>query len=54
MSDSIRDIIMSGGTTLEIRRKAREEGMMVLRESGLAKVREGITSIAEVERETVL
>ena len=38
---------------LDLRRKAREEGMFTLRESGLCKVREGVTSIEEVVRETV-
>jgi type IV pilus assembly protein PilB len=54
ISDSIREIIMGGGTTLEIRRQAQTEGMDTLRQAGIHKVRQGVTSIAEVERETVL
>src|SRR6187455_2308354 len=54
ISDGIRDIIMSGGTAVEIKRKALEEGMLTLRMSGLEKIKNGVTTIEEVLRETVL
>jgi type IV pilus assembly protein PilB len=54
ISEGIRDIIMQGGTAVEIKRKALEEGMLTLRMSGLEKIRAGITTIEEVLRETVL
>jgi type IV pilus assembly protein PilB len=54
ISDGIRDIIMQGGTAVEIKRKAIEEGMLTLRMSGLEKIKAGITTIEEVLRETVL
>lgn len=54
MTDDIRELVLSGATAIELRRKAREEGMITLRESGLQKIREGLTSIDEVVRETVL
>ena len=38
----------------EIKRKALEEGMLTLRESGLEKIKAGTTTIEEVLRETVL
>ena len=38
---------------LELRRKAIEEGMITLRASGLRKVKDGLTTIEEVVRETV-
>jgi len=38
---------------LELRRKAVEEGMLTLRQSGLCKVKAGLTTIEEVARETV-
>jgi type IV pilus assembly protein PilB len=38
---------------MELRRKAVEEGMITLRQSGLRKVADGLTSIEEVVRETV-
>jgi type IV pilus assembly protein PilB len=54
ISDGIREIIMSGGTSVDIRKKAIEEGMLTLRMSGLEKIRQGITTVEEVLRETVL
>ena len=53
MTDQLRETIMLGGTTLDIKRKALEEGMISLRRSGLTKIMEGTTSIEEVVRETV-
>jgi type IV pilus assembly protein PilB len=46
-------LILVGASGLEIRRKAVDEGMITLRQSGLRKVRDGLTSIEEVVRETV-
>ena len=54
VNDDIRDLILSGGTAIDIRRKAAETGMINLRRSGLIKIKEGITTIEEVVRETVL
>src|SRR5450830_109449 len=53
-SDEIRDMILSGSTSIELKRKAVEEGMLTLRMSGLQKIREGATTLEEVLRETVL
>jgi type IV pilus assembly protein PilB len=52
MSEAIRDLVMVGATAVDIRRRALEEGMLTLRASGLEKVRQGITTIDEVLRET--
>jgi type IV pilus assembly protein PilB len=54
ISDDIRELVLSGSTTMEMRRKAIEEGMLPLRQSGLQKIRDGISTIEEVVRETVL
>jgi type IV pilus assembly protein PilB len=54
MSDDMRELVLSGATALELRRKAVEEGMVTLRQSGLQKIREGMTTIDEVVRETIL
>jgi type IV pilus assembly protein PilB len=54
ISEGIREIIMSGGTSVDLRRKAIEEGMLTLRMSGMEKIRQGITTVEEVLRETVL
>jgi type IV pilus assembly protein PilB len=54
ISEGIRDLIMVGATAVELKRKAIEEGMLTLRLSGLEKIKQGITTIEEVLRETVL
>ena len=54
ITDDMRELILSGATAVELRRKAIEEGMVTLRQSGLQKIREGMTTIDEVVRETVL
>jgi len=53
-TDEIRDMILSGASSIELKRKAIEEGMVSLRMSGLQKIREGATTLEEVPRETVL
>jgi type IV pilus assembly protein PilB len=54
ITEGIRDLIMVGATAVEIKRKALEEGMLTLRESGLEKIKNGVTTVEEVLRETVL
>jgi len=54
ISDEIRELILSGASALELRRKAVEEGMITLRISGVYKIRAGDTTVEEVVRETVL
>ena len=54
INDELRELILVGASSLEIRRKAVELGMMTLRRSGLTKVMEGACPIEEVVRETVL
>jgi type IV pilus assembly protein PilB len=53
-TDEIRDMILSGASSIELKRKAIEEGMVSLRMSGLQKIRDGSTSLEEVLRETIL
>jgi type IV pilus assembly protein PilB len=53
-SDEIRDMILSGASSIELKRKAIEEGMVSLRMGGLQKIRDGATTLEEVLRETVL
>ena len=54
IDDEMRELILSGASSLELREKAIENAMITLRMSGLQKVRDGITTIEEVIRETVL
>jgi type IV pilus assembly protein PilB len=53
ITDELRELILVGASGLELRRKAIEEGMITLRQSGLEKIRQGITTVEEVVRETV-
>jgi type IV pilus assembly protein PilB len=53
VNDDIRELILIGASSLELRKKAIEDGMITLRESGLHKVRAGLTTLDEVVRETV-
>jgi type IV pilus assembly protein PilB len=54
VDDEMRDLILSGASAIELKRLAAERGMISLRRSGLYKIKEGITTIEEVVRETVL
>ena len=54
ITEELRELIIIGASAMELRRKAIELGMITLRESGLYKLREGITTIEEVVKETVL
>jgi type IV pilus assembly protein PilB len=53
VTEDLRELILVGASALELRRKAVEGGMVTLRQSGLRKVKEGVTTIDEVVRETV-
>jgi type IV pilus assembly protein PilB len=53
ITDEIRELILIGASAMELRKKAIEDGMITLRESGLHKIRAGITTVEEVVRETV-
>jgi type IV pilus assembly protein PilB len=54
ITENIQELILVGASAREIKRKAIEEGMLSLRQSGLAKIKAGITTLDEVLRETVL
>jgi type IV pilus assembly protein PilB len=53
ITDELRELILVGASGLELRRKAIEEGMLSLRLSGIEKIRQGMTTVEEVVRETV-
>jgi type IV pilus assembly protein PilB len=53
VDDDIRELILIGASATELKRKAMEHGMVTLRRSGLVKVKEGVTTLEEVARETV-
>ena len=54
MNEEIRNIILRNGSVSEMRDAACRNGMSTLRDAGLAKIFEGVTTIEEVVRETVL
>ena len=53
VTEELRELVLVGASGLELRRKAVDEGMITLRMSGLRKVKDGVTTIEEVVRETV-
>ena len=48
ISEEIQRIILNHGTAMDIAEQARKEGVRSLRESGLVKVRQGLTSLEEI------
>ncbi len=54
VDDELKEMILSGASAFELRQKAVQNGMMTLRASGLQKIRDGMTTVEEVVRETVL
>ncbi len=52
VSPAVTELIFSSASVSEIRKKAIQEGMTTLRQSGLAKIKNGQTTIEEVFRET--
>ena len=53
MSKDLGQMIMSGGTSLDILKQAQLEGMLTVYQAGLEKIKEGMTTIEEVNRVTV-
>lgn len=53
MTKELGQLIMSGGNSLDILKLAQSEGMLTIFQSGIEKVKEGITTIEEVNRVTV-
>jgi len=53
VSDVMGRIIMEGGNAMQIAEQAAKEGVIDLRQAGLNKVKEGVTSLEEVNRVTI-
>jgi type IV pilus assembly protein PilB len=53
VDEEIRELILSGGSANELRQQSLQNGMIGLRASGLQKIREGMTTMEEVIRETI-
>jgi len=54
INDELRELILVGASALELKKKAIDQGMLTLRKSGLTKTAQGLTTLEEVLRETVL
>ena len=52
ISEKMRALILRGGNSMEMAQLAKAEGVNDLRASGLLKVRQGITSLEEIDRVT--
>ena len=52
MSEEIQEIVLQGGNALQIAEAAQKAGVRDLRQSGLMKVKQGVTSLAEIDRVT--
>lgn len=52
ISEAMRGLILNGGNALAMAEQAKREGIADLRSAGLLKVRQGITSLAEIDRVT--
>lgn len=52
ISDSLRELVLHGASSAELKRQAIQEGMTTLRSSGLNRLREGLTTLEEVVRVT--
>ncbi|MBP1753540.1 MAG: type secretion system protein [Geobacteraceae bacterium] len=53
MLEEIRELVLNGANTAEIKRESMRLGIKTMRQSGLTKLKEGVTSFEEVLRVTV-
>jgi type IV pilus assembly protein PilB len=52
MSPSLRRMILQNASTAELQEQAISEGMLTLRMDGMVKIKQGITTLEEVVKET--
>ncbi len=53
MKEEVRELVLSRASTTEIKKEAMRLGMKTLRQSGIAKIKDGVTTIEEVLRSTI-
>ena len=53
MKEEVKELILSRASTSEIKKEAMRLGMKTLRQSGIAKIKEGVTTVEEVLRSTI-
>jgi len=52
VSERIKEMILDRCSTAEIKEQAVKEGMLTLRTDGILKIKDGVTSVEEVLKET--
>lgn len=52
IGDGLRELILRGGNSTQLKQTAIRDGMITLRASGLQKIRDGVTTLEEILRET--
>jgi len=52
ITDELKEAILQGFSSVELKREAMRLGMKTLRQAGLVKVRNGVTTVEEVVRVT--
>jgi type IV pilus assembly protein PilB len=52
VKEDLKDLILRGGSALDVKREAVRLGMKTLRQAGLSKIEEGVTTLEEVLRVT--
>jgi type IV pilus assembly protein PilB len=53
MKEEVKELILSRASTSEIKKEAIRLGMKTLRQSGIMKIKDGVTTIEEVLRSTI-
>ena len=53
MREEVKELVLSRASTSEVKKEAIRLGMKTLRQSGIAKIKEGVTTIEEVLRSTI-
>ena len=53
VTEEIKELILMGASASEIKNHAISQGMKTLRQSGLTKIIEGVTSVSEILRTTM-
>ncbi len=53
MKEEVKELVLSRASTTEIKKEAIRLGMKTLRQSGIMKIRDGVTTIEEVLRSTI-
>jgi type IV pilus assembly protein PilB len=53
MRDELKELVLSRASNFDLKKRAISLGMKTLRQSGIGKIREGITTIEEVLRTTM-